>query len=155
MRLWEGTTLSRTSVQVRRRSRGGQRGAAAVEAALVISFFLAPVLVGVVTVGEQLWHAQRQSPYEVRTVAFEVVGRFTCAQLVDRVKATLVAGSNHLDVPLDADWIAVEVVDVLPTVGAVVDIRISVPTLDALGSATVSESSERLQNVSVTTETCQ
>jgi hypothetical protein len=87
VRLWEGTTLSRTSVLVRTWRRAGQRGAAAVEAAFVVSFFLAPVLVGVVTVGEQLWHAQRQSPYEARTVASEVVGRFTCAQLVDRVKS--------------------------------------------------------------------
>jgi hypothetical protein len=138
----------------RARGREGQRGAAAVEAALVISFFLAPILGGVLTLGERLWQAQKQPPYDARTVSSQVVGRFGCAELVDRVKTTLVNNTAHLDVPLEAGWIAVDVVDVLPTVGAIVEIGISVPALDGLGSPTVTEASERLEHVSVTTETC-
>lgn len=120
----------------------------------MISFFLFPILIGVITLGEKLWLAQKVEPYDLRSVGSEVVGRFSCAELVDRVKTTLVNNSAHLDVPLELQWLVVDVVDVLPTAGAVVRIGISVPASDGLDDPTVTEASHRLENVSLTTETC-
>jgi hypothetical protein len=73
-----------------RAHRRTQRGAAVVEAALVISFVLIPLLVGVLTFGERLWRAQAVEPYNARVAPTQIVGHFTCAELVDRVKQTVV-----------------------------------------------------------------
>lgn len=139
-----------------------QTGAAAVEAALVLCFFLLPLLVGLVQVGQFLWEAQRVAPYPPRSTEGQVVGRFTCAELVDRVKTT-VAGAmtsavTATSAPVALSDISVKVLQVLPTVGAVVEVRVQVPVTGFLGSLVggnvVQESTMRLERVQVTTESC-
>ena len=146
--------MSSTPVPVRVQDRSGQRGAVVVEAALVISLVLAPILMGVITLGERLWAAQRTPPYDVRIAPSQIVGRFTCAELVDRVRVTVVNNSAALDAPLDAQSVAVDVVEVAPTVGVLVEVSVSAPPLSSTGSPVVAEAASRLEQVSLTTETC-
>jgi hypothetical protein len=137
-----------------RAHRRTQRGAAVVEAALVISFILVPLLVGVLTFGERLWRAQAVEPYNARVAPTQIVGHFTCAELVDRVKQTVVNNSANLDRPVELSWVAVEVVEIVPTVGVLVDVSITVPPLKESGSPLVTEATSRLEHVSVSTESC-
>jgi hypothetical protein len=146
--------LSRTPARAHRARHEDHRGAAVVEAALVISFFLVPILVGVLTLGEKLWVAQRSSPYEPRIAPTEIIGRFTCAELVDRVKTTVVNNAAALDTPLGAEQVAVRVVEALPTVGAMVEVEVTLPAASQGDSATVAEATSRLEQVSVSTESC-
>lgn len=131
-----------------------QRGAVVVEAALVISFFLIPILVGVLTLGQKLWDAQKQPPYDARIAPSQIIGRFSCEELVDRVRTTVVSNSTALDAPLAADSVVVDVVEATPTVGVLVEVEVRVPALSSSGSPTVTEAASRLEHVSLTTETC-
>lgn len=137
----------------RARSRG-QRGAAVVEAALVISFFLVPMLVGVLTLGEKLWHAQKHGPYEPRLSSSDISGRLSCDELASRVKTTVVNNAAALDTTVDASWVAVEVVEAVPTLGVLVEVSVTVPAADGSGSSLVTETATRLDNVTLTTESC-
>jgi hypothetical protein len=137
-----------------RAHRRTQRGAAVVEAALVISFVLIPLLVGVLTLGERLWKAQKTDPYDARIAPTQIVGYFTCEELVDRVKTTVVDNSASLDTPVDVSWVAVEVVEIVPTVGVLVEVSITVPPATEGGSPLVTEATSRLEHVSVSTESC-
>jgi hypothetical protein len=130
-----------------------QRGAAAVEAALVISFLLVPLLVGVVKFGFLIWDQQKQPPYDARIAPSEIVGRFDCAQLVERVRTTVVDNSAALATPLAADSVVVDVVEAAPTVGVLVEVRVNVPEASGSGPL-VAEAASRLDHVTLTTETC-
>lgn len=145
-----------TSYPMRHRSRcpKDQRGAAVVEAALVMSFVLVPLLAGVLTLGEKLWKAQDVEPYDARVAPSQVVGYLTCEELVDRVKTTVVNNSASLDTPVEVGWVAVEVVEIVPTVGVLVDVSITVPPPDGDGSPVVTEATSRLEHVSVSTQSC-
>lgn len=149
----------------RRRASDWERGAIAVEAALVLTFVLVPLLLGVIQYGSWFWRAQDVSNYEPRIPSGGVSGRFSsCAELVDRVKSTVqgilpdVGGSTGL-VPLSD--ITVDVVDVLPTVGVVVRVGVEVP-VDGLVSLiplpndgrVLTEFTARLDDVTVATESC-
>lgn len=149
-----GDDLTSTPTRAHPASRTDQRGAAVVEAALVISFFLVPILVGVLTLGEKLWAAQRSAPYEPRIAPTEIIGTFTCAELVDRVKTTVVNNAAALDTPVGVEQVAVDVVETLPTVGAMVEVQVTLPAASSGDSATVVEATSRLEQVSVSTETC-
>ncbi|HSE10125.1 MAG TPA: hypothetical protein VLB29_15810 [Nocardioidaceae bacterium] len=131
-----------------------QRGAAVVEAALVISFLLVPILVGVLTLGAKLWHAQAAAPYEPRIAPTEIIGEFTCAELVERVKTTVIANAAAQDMPLGAEQVAVDVVEALPSVGAMVEVTVTLPAAAEGDSATVAGATSRLEQVSVATESC-
>jgi hypothetical protein len=131
-----------------------QRGAAAVEAALVISFLLIPILVGVVKFGFLIWDQQKQPPYDARIAPSEIIGRFDCAQLVDRVKTTVVNNAAVLDTPLSADAVVVDVVEATPAVGVLVEVEVRLPAESASGSPVVAEAASRLSHVTLTTETC-
>jgi hypothetical protein len=135
---------------------------AAVEAGLV-STVLMPLLLGVLVYGNYFWHAQKVDAYAARIPAGVIQGSgLTCEQLVDRVKATVVANVNELaeSTPIDATDVAVQVVEVLPTVGAVVQVSVSVPVASTLasllpnGGAVVTESMLRLDDVTLTTTSC-
>ncbi len=127
-----------------------------------MSTVLMPLLLGVLVFGNYLWHAQRVDAYAVRIPPGAVQGNFTCAQLVDRVKDTVAKNVALLadNTPIDATDVTAAVVQVLPTVGAVVKISVRVPVVSTLASllpndgAVVSDTLVRLDDVTLTTESC-
>ena len=147
-------------------TQGRERGAVAVEAALILSVILLPLVLGVITFGMYFWIAQRSKPLAAQLPLQSIVGQFNCAQLVDRVKTTVqnalpnVPGISAGDVSLDD--IAVTVVNVLPTVGADVTVSIRVDGASTLGGLLplpnggdiISEATYRLENVTLTTAGC-
>jgi len=139
-----------------------QRGAVAVEAGLVTTVLM-PLLLGVLVFGNYLWHAQKADAYAVRIPSGAVQGSgLTCDELVDRVKATVVDNVNALPdlAPIDASDVTATVVQVLPTVGAVVKVSVRVPvaTLAASmlpgGGAVVTDTLVRLDDVTLSTQSC-
>ena len=139
--------------RARRQQCGDQRGAVVVEAALVITFFLVPMVVGVLTLGLKLWNLQKYDPYEPRIYASQVRGVFDCTGLVDRVRNTVVNNISGLGVPIDLSWVDAVVVDVDPT-GVLVDVTVTVPPPGGSGSPMVMRSASRLENVNLTSIAC-
>lgn len=142
-----------------------ERGAAAVEAALVISLLLAPLLMGVVTWGDYFFRAQRVDTLAPAVPTGGVVGSFTCQGLKEAVATTVVNVVRDLDVSLagiDVDDVTVTVVEVLPQVGVTVDIHIETPLVGGLaslvplpgGGSIVTDFSQRLQDVRITDVVC-
>jgi hypothetical protein len=146
--------------------RRGERGAVAVEAALILSVVLIPLLLGVITYGMYFWKAQRVEPLSQRLPLQSIVGQFNCSELVDRVKTTVqnalpsVSGLFGDQLPLTA--IGVTVIDVLPTIGVDISVSITLSGGDGLGGllplpnggALISEATYRLENVQLTTAGC-
>lgn len=149
---------------LRRRRATGERGAIAVEAAVLIGFVLIPLMLGVISYGSYFWQAQRVSPLASRLPLDGIVGQFTCAELVDRVKTTVQSALPQIDGltgPLPLSSIGVQVVDVLPTIGVDIKVSISVPLTGSLslfplpgGGNLLSDASYRLDNVQVSTTSC-
>lgn len=134
-------------VRARRHLRD-QRGAVVVEAAIVITFFVMPMLLGVLTYGYRLWQAQKYDPYEPRIYASQVVGIFDCIGLVDRVKNTVVNNISGLGVPIDPSWVSVSVIEIDQT-GVLVEVTVTVPPPGGSGNPAVLSSATRLENVSM------
>lgn len=143
----------------------GERGSVAVEAALILSIVLIPLLLGVISFGMYFWRAQQAEPLAARLPLNSIVGQFNCAQLIDRVKTTvqnaLPAVSGLFDDKLPLTAIGVTVLDVLPTVGVdiLVSIAIDSDVLGGLlplphGGSLLSEATYRLDNVTLTTAGC-
>lgn len=146
--------------------RKDEQGAVTVEAALLLSVVLLPLLIGVVSFGMYFWKAQQVAPLSQRLPLDSIVGQFDCSQLVDRVKTTVqnaLPGLSDLfggQIPLTA--IGVTVIDVLPTVGADVSVSITLDGVSNLGGLLplpnsgdiVSEATYRLDNVQLTTAGC-
>lgn len=139
-----------------------EHGAVAVEAGLVTTALM-PLLVGVLVLGTYLWHAQKVDAYAVRIPAGAVQGSgLTCQELVDRVKQTVVDNVNGLgDVsPIDLSDVTATVVQVLPTVGAVVKVSVRVPVATTAasllpgGGAVVTDTLVRLDDVTLSTGSC-
>lgn len=141
-----------------------ERGAAAVEAALVCSFVLMPLLLGVLLYGSWFWQAQKVDPLASRLPVDGISGTFSCEELVNQVRTTVAnaLSSDSLGVSVPAEAIAVEVVNVLPDVGAYVHVTINVPASEQFGGllplpnggSLVSEATYRLNDVVVTTSSC-
>lgn len=151
----------------RSRRRGErERGAVAVEAAFILSVVLIPLLLGVINYGMYFWRAQAAEPLASRLPLVNIVGTFNCAELIDRIKTTvqnaLPEVSGLIDGLLPLEDIGVRVIDVLPTIGVVVEVSITVGGTDALsgllplpnGGALVSEATYRLENIKLTTAGC-
>jgi hypothetical protein len=146
--------------------RRGERGAIAVEAALVLTFIMIPLVLGVITYGSYFWQAQKVQPLSQRLPMDDVVGEFDCSQLIDRVKTTVQNALPNVDgavggvLPLSA--IGVQVVNVLPTVGVDIVLSIQLPAVNQLGGllplpnggSLLSEATYRLDNVKLTTAGC-
>lgn len=154
----QGLTLSRSQ-------RLCEKGAAAVEAALVSSVLLVPLLLGVVTWGDYFFRAQRVDTLAPGVPVGGVAGEFTCQGLKDRVASTVVDVVGDLDaslVGIDVSDVTVSVVEVLPDVGVVVDIHIETPLVGGLasliplpgGGSIVTDFSQRLEDVTVTDVVC-
>lgn len=141
-----------------------ERGVAAVEAGLVATFLM-PLMMGVFVFGNWFWQAQFAPQAAVRLPQGSVVGyQLTCDEVVTLVKNAVVTQTAALgdayapDVGLDQ--VAVEVVDVLPDMSAVVHISVTVPVDSAMSSwlpnngEVVTDATMRLQNVTVLTSVC-
>lgn len=149
-----------------RSTRRGDRGAIAVEAAVILSVVLMPLLLGVLTYGNYFWQAQKAQPIAAQLPMQSIVGLFNCAELVDRVKTTvqnaLPSVTNLFNGVLPLDAIGVRVVNVLPSVGVDIVVSVSVPAANQLGGLVplpnggnlVSEATYRLDNVQLTTAGC-
>jgi Flp pilus assembly protein TadG len=146
---------------LRRRS---ERGATAVEAGLVTTF-LFPLMSGVLWFGYEYWQMQNMPQLAERIDPSFIVGaNFTCAQLTDLVEQSVLDNitsiSDNNFPALGLDDITATVVDVLPTVGAVVSVRIvlepdsGLVSLLPIDGSIVQETTFRLENVTLTTETC-
>lgn len=144
-----------------------QHGAAAVEFALLAAFVLVPLVLGVLYWGMYFWRAQAAGAVPATLPTNGISGRFaTCGELVTAVKNTLVGISPNITGtvgdPLQASDIVVSVVELLPTVGAVVRIQLTIPVLAEVSTllplpndgAVVTELTTRLDNVVVTSGTC-
>jgi hypothetical protein len=146
--------------------RRGERGAVAVEAAILLSMVLIPLLLGVITYGMYFWQAQKVSPLSQRLPLQSIVGQYNCAELVDKVKTTVqnalpsVSGLFGEELPLTA--IGVTVINVLPTIGVEVSVSITLSGASDLGGLLplpnggnlISEATYRLDNVQLTTTGC-
>jgi hypothetical protein len=146
--------LSSNPARARTRHPRNQRGAIIVEAALVLSLILFPILIGVFTLGERLWHMQKVDPYEPRVASSQVVGSFTCTDLVSRVETTVTNNIAGLGVPIDPSWVKAQVVEVLPDVGVLVEVQVTVPPPDGTGAPVVTDATIQLDNATVTTSLC-
>jgi hypothetical protein len=123
-------------------------------------------MLGIVCYGSYFWHAQHVNAYAPRIPQDGVVGAFTCAELVARVQSLALGAVETLDDGLGSavslDDIAVDVVRVLPTVGVDVRISVAIPVVSEAASflplphdgAVVSDVLTRLENATVTTESC-
>jgi hypothetical protein len=140
-----------------------ERGVAAVEAGLVTTVLM-PLLLGTLFFGNYFWHAQKAELYDARIPTGAYAGQtFTCDGLVARVKADVVAlvdSTNGTAPDIGLDDVTALVVDVVPNVSAVVQVRVAAPVVSRLGSwlpdggAVVNETMLRLDDVAVTTDTC-
>ncbi|MAS56233.1 MAG: hypothetical protein CMJ44_16730 [Pimelobacter sp.] len=143
-----------------------QRGAVAVEAALVGAFILVPLLLGVITYGNYFWRAQKVDTLSVSGLPpATIAGTYTCQELVDRVKSLLAGNVHTLASELGiADDAIQTVVTIVPTasIGADVSVSFSIPVVDAAasllplpnGGNVVTDFSQRLENVSVSSTSC-
>ena len=147
------------------RRRTTDAGAVAVEAALAMTFILMPLLLGMLQLGDYFWDAQRVDAVTPGVPTGGVAGEFTCGELKDAVAASVVATIEGLDLdldPVEVDDVAVSVVEVLPDVGATVQIHIELDTRGGLasliplpsGGSLVTDFTQRLNDVAVTTAGC-
>ena len=141
-----------------------ERGAAAVEAGLVTTFLM-PLMAGVLFYGNWFWQAQHVPQAAARLPQGAVVGyNLTCTEVVDLVKQAVVDQSTALGdtyaPAIGLDQVAVDVVEVLPDLSAVVTISVTTQMDSGLTSwlpndgALVTDATMRLQNVTLSTSTC-
>lgn len=141
-----------------------ERGAAAVEAGLVTTFLM-PLMAGVLFYGNWFWQAQHVPQAAARLPQGAVVGyNLTCTEVVSLVKQAVVDQSTALGdayaPAIGLDQVAVDVVEVLPDLSAVVTISVTTQMDSGLTSwlpndgALVTDATMRLQNVTLSTSTC-
>jgi Flp pilus assembly protein TadG len=137
-----------------------ERGAAAIEAVLGL-IVLAPLMSGLFVYGNYFWQAQRVDVYAPHLAQDSIVGRFTCAELIDRVTTTAEGLLTSTSGVVGADGsVVARVVEVVPTQGVTVNITVSLPVATPLAGILphhgqlVSEVTQRLENVSLTTDSC-
>jgi hypothetical protein len=149
----------------RRASRQRSGGAAAVEAALVVTVLLIPLVLGVIRWGDYFWHAQQVDTLAPAVPTGGVAGTFSCTGLKEAVASQIVSVVNGLD-PAIGDIavgdVTVTVVEILPDVGVNVEISIAAPVVGGLaslielpgGGALVTDFTQRLQDVRLNTSVC-
>lgn len=148
----------------------GERGAAAVEAGLLISAVLVPLMLGVINYGYYFWQLQRIPELDPNLDQSSLVGTYCVGQIPDLLtrvrKAALVAADNlddGNDLPLSLSDITATVVSYTPgTLGLIVEVGFSTNVIDELVSFLplpddgnlVSGAQVRLQNVKITSGSC-
>lgn len=150
------------------RPRGRQRaerGAAAVEGALVLSFIVLPLLIGVIHFGTYFWGAQRVDAVTPGLPVGSIAGDYGCQQLKDAVAATVVDVVQGLDpslIGVELSDVTVTVVEILPDVGVDVQVRVETGVAGGLadlfplpgGGNLVTEFTQRLTDVRLDTTVC-
>lgn len=148
-----------------RRSRRRDDGAVAVEAALVITVLLFPLLFGILTFGQYFWRAQRVDTLTPGVPEGGIAGSYGCVALKDEVAALVVEVVNGLNPELGSisvTNVVVEVLEYSPDVGVTVQIHIEVPNPGGLaslvqlpgGGALVTDFTQRLDDVVITDAVC-
>lgn len=148
----------------------GERGAAAVETALLMSALLAPLMLGVLYYGLFFWKLQSVPTLDPNLDQAGFVGSYCASQgsqLADRVRAATLVSVQNVDegsgLPISLEDIAVTVLDYVPgSLGVSVQVSIRVPVLEETLSFlplpddgnVVSDSVVRLQNVMISSESC-
>lgn len=145
-----------------------QRGAAAVETALLFAFVLGPLLVGLLYYGFFFWKAQAVPTLDPNLDQSGIVGYVCPADLVTRVKAATLIAVQNVD---DGTGLPISLSDITATVltpvsstslGVDVLVSISLPAMDENLSwlplpdngDVVSDTVIRLQNVRIKTTGC-
>jgi hypothetical protein len=146
------------------------RGAVAVETALLLSFLLAPLLLGVLYYGAYFWKAQSAPVLDTSIDQAGFVGTFCTGrlpELVDRVRSAVLLNVQNLDqgtaLPVSLGDITATVVGYVPD-GLGVDVAVSITskvlshTLSILpvpgdGSITT-DAMIRLENIKISTGSC-
>lgn len=147
-----------------------ERGAAAVEAALLISAVLAPLMLGVINYGHYFWQLQRVSELDPNIDQSRVVGTYCSnqtGQLLTRVREAALVAADNLDegnrTPLSLSDIAATVASYTPgTLGVSVTVRFRTGVVNGLvpylplpdDGKLVSDAQVRLQNVTITSGSC-
>ncbi len=141
-----------------------ERGVAAVEAGLIVTF-LSPLLVGTLFYGTYFWKAQQLDAYTPTIPPTAVVGTYlNCVDLLTKVRNTVLVNSNGLGTAteLQLDDITATVVDHVPErLGVDVLISVRVPVVSAgvgallpNGGDVVTEALTRLESVRLDTQSC-
>lgn len=148
----------------------GARGAVAVEAALLISFLLTPLLLGVLYYGAYFLKMQSVPVLDTNVDQAGFVGTYCTGdlpQLLDRVRAAVLANVQNVDssaqLPISLTDITATVDGYVPN-GLGLDVKVSIAstvltdTIDLLpvpgGGVITSDAVIRLQNVKVSTGSC-
>lgn len=134
---------------------------------MVVSVILAPLLTGIISYGHLMWQKQDVGPLASRLPMDGITGTFTCTDLISAVKDAVIAnmpainGATGSVLPED---VTVAVIEALPSVGAVVEVSVSVDLDASVGglvpmpaglTEVVSEATYRLDHVVVNPlETC-
>jgi hypothetical protein len=148
-----------------RARRSDDRGAVAVEAALVGSFILVPLLLGILFYGYYFWKLQQVPLLDPNLDQAGFVGDLCSAELLARVKATALVALENVDdgtgIPIGSNDITTTLVNGIPgQLG--VDVRVSITTTVISSSLlplpnngnVVNDVLIRLQNVRITTAGC-
>lgn len=134
------------------------------EAALVVSLLLFPLLLGVLAWGDYFWRAQRVDTLAPAVPEGDVAGTFSCRALQDEVASTVVSVVNglHPEVgDIDLSEVVVTLLEVSPDVGVTVAIHIEVGAggLASLiplpgGGGLVTDFTQRLDDVRLSDQVC-
>ena len=162
-----GSAMCRDRGRVRARP---ERGAAAVEAGLLVSAILVPLLMGVVNYGYYFWQLQRVPELDPNIDQSGIVGTYCTGQIPDlltRVKASALVAAQNLDngtdLPVSAGDITATVVSYTPdTLGLVVQVAFRTNVVDGLlpylplpdDGHLLSAAQVRLQNVKISSGSC-
>jgi hypothetical protein len=143
-----------------------------VEAALLFSTVLAPLLLGVVNYGYYFWQLQRVPQLDPNIDQAGIVGTFCAGQIPDiltRVRQSALIAAENVDsgsagdLPLSLSDISAAVVSYTPdTLGMVVEVSFSSNAVDMLipflplpdDGHVISSSQVRLQNVKISSGSC-
>lgn len=164
---WEGrsggTTRAVRAGGARHRS-NDERGIAAIEAAILVSILLVPLILGIIQWGDYFWKAQKVDTLAPAVPEGQVAGVFTCEGLQDVVTAAVVDVVAGLDPDLPVvvpEDVVVTVLEVLPEVGVVVQIHLEV-VVDGLsslvplpnGGAIITDFTQRFDDVTLSDQVC-
>ena len=154
------------------RRTGDERGAAAVEAALVFATVLTPLMLGVLNYGYFFWQRQRVAELDPNIDQSGIVGTYCTGQIPDlltRVRQSALVAAQNLnsgtstDLPLSLADITATAVSYTPnTLGLVVEISFTTNVIDELipflplpdDGNVVSSAEVRLQNVKISSGSC-
>lgn len=160
-----GCTRARSGLDAR-----DDAGAAAVEAALLISAILMPLMLGVINYGHYFWQLQRASELDPNVDQSRVVGTYCSnqtGQLLTKVREAALVSADNLDegnrTPLSLSDITATIASYTPgTLGVSVTVSFRTGVVNGLipylplpnDGKLVSDAQVRLQNVVITSQSC-